>query len=429
MPRMLYCATEGEHVLTCELLADGSIQQRQCLALSDQPLGSSWHCSSAGMVVKWLVAHPGGLHVYVLLSRGAEKLGRMLILSIVPSDGKLDLAGARPSSSTGGYSPCYADMLGMQWVAIAHYLSGDISIFDTADAASPRFTSMATLPGQRAWSKEQTFEAPQVGELEPLAQCVKFSPSGKWVIVADTGQACVVSFPFLKGHLGVPTCYRVDPDTARRSCAQAAFMAKLGHRPHQLTFTPDGMALVVLQETGQALTVHCFDDFSGEISEAVQIHPILPSPRRLPLPTLNDLETPNGWKPLPCILACALPFGVNAATHAAFHERSRRLLVSNRAFFGRSTLQTYTSAADRTAPTRSACLQAPHLRASQALPVGHNPRHFTLDATQRKLIVGVVGGVDVLDVADDGELTLQSSSKLGVEHRHLAIGCVTLVEL
>ena len=413
----IYCGTESASVLTGVLADDGTI--RHIGSLSVAPESDALVSSAAGFSAKlsgaprveWVTAHPSGTWLYSFVSFWDKRPG-ILRTHAIADDGELtEVDGGEEEASCHlkmrGYQPCHAVWQGTL-CACAHYLSGDIEVFDMSSGGSPRNAAFARLPGKRRQGK---FEAPAFGEIAPHCHGLAACPG--WLVCCDAGQACLVVYSLdqASGQLGQPQPCSLGESPVVGSAGQALVAASMGPRPRHVAFTAQHERLAVLCECTNVVTLHAFDIADGSVGPALHTCASFESmPRSVGCGIARSLAS---LLPTKVALLAALPFGLAAAAEVALHPPSGRLLVTTRGVPRGGSLRG---------------LDPQSLASLQDIAAGDSPRSFTFDRAGSTLIACVKGGLETYRVAPDGEVSSRTVSGLPEGLHGLEVDCVECVE-
>jgi 6-phosphogluconolactonase len=269
---------------------------------------------------------PGRL-LHVVCETGDERAA----LALVRHDGRLALRGSVPVP---GRVPCHVDPHPSgAWAAVACYGDGHAFVYRVEDGVPVAIASRVLHEGRSVHPVRQT---------GPHAHCVRFSPDGRWLLVADLGIDEIRAYPFdaASGALGEPAVWSAAP----------------GSGPRLLLFSSDGAHVVALMELGCRIDVLRWDD--GSLAKVAE-HSALIAPNGVP----------------------------NTSAGLRWHPSMRVFAVSNRGA-DRIALFRLDAASGAVAPVAECA-------------VGPTPRDFEFSPCGRWLLVGAQNGHAVSVLAVD----------------------------
>ncbi len=179
----------------------------------------------------FVVASPGGRHVYAVLEGEEGSEGRVAAWVVGSDEGPWPALGER---ATGGASPCHLALSpDGGHLAVANYASGSVSVHPLApDGSVGARTDLVSHAGPLGPVEDRQDGA--------HAHQVVFGPAGR-LFVCDLGLDAVVA-------------YELDRQSGRLTeVARSAFAPGTG--PRHLAFAPDGAAAWVLGELASTVTV------------------------------------------------------------------------------------------------------------------------------------------------------------------------------
>lgn len=259
----------------------------------------------------------------VLYAVNETASGTVTALSIAPKSGGLTPLNKRPS---GGDAPCYVSVDRRGRVAlIANYDSGTVAVVGLAADGTLTDTTHVDKHSGRGPDAER-----QQG---PHAHCFVPDSSSNFALSADLGADRVY-------------VYRLDAESRNIAIVEdAGGLLRAGAGPRHLAFHPTLPLVFVSDELDSTVTTFRFDRRSGALQR------------------LGSISTlPSGWK------------GENFPADVHVDSSGGALYVSNR---GHNSIAVFSVARNDGA-----------LRQVQVIPTeGDWPRNFTLDPTERWLLV------------------------------------------
>lgn len=139
----------------------------------------------------WLTMHPDGTHLYATSEVGRADSGTngsVHAFAIDDSTGTIDLVPLGHQSSVGDH-PCHIDLHPTgRWLAVANYGTGNVSMMPIlTDGALGSPTATVHHRGSGPVTARQA---------SPHAHAGRFSPDGRWLIIADLGIDRLVVYAF-----------------------------------------------------------------------------------------------------------------------------------------------------------------------------------------------------------------------------------------
>lgn len=153
---------------------------------------------------------------------------RAALATLRMEGGNLRLAGRAPAP---GRIPCHLDIdPSGRWLATACYGGGPVSLHPLQAGAPAAAAAVAGRSGASVHAGRQA---------GPHPHCVRFSPDGRWLVVADLGTDEILSYPLdaEAGALGRPRRFRTPA----------------GAGPRLVLFCPDGRFLLLVEELASRL--------------------------------------------------------------------------------------------------------------------------------------------------------------------------------
>jgi 6-phosphogluconolactonase len=283
----------------------------------------------------FLALHPSGKFLYAVAELaqfdGKEEGG--VRAYTLDADGKIDTKIGEYGSK--GTAPCHlAVHPSGKGLIVANYGTGTVSVFTIADDG-------ALGPLGVVFQPEKGSGADPARQEGPHAHCVRFDPSGAFVLEADLGADRVFTHRFDPADAKAPLRVVHETPTAP------------GSGPRHLAFHPSGRFVFVNEEMSSTVTAYRFDPKTGALE---------------PLETLSTL--PPGGHP------------GNSTAETVVHPSGRFVYVSNR---GHDSIARF-----RFDP-ETARLEA----LGQTPTRGQVPRNFNLDPSGRWLLAANQGSGNV----------------------------------
>ena len=231
MPTFAYAGTETANVIGCEFFPDGRLELRQTIAVDPNEKGLPNGSMAQGVAVEWVLVHPGGEVVYALISSWDHAIGTIRVCTVGAAG---ELTNFGDLISTGGYQPCHAIIDG-SLMLIAHYLSGNVTVYDIRDAKCPKQIQNAPMPNLvtgAPWS-EGPFQAAAMGAKTPLCHGLATSPVGDWLVAADAGQTAIVTFKYDRASATPLGDARHQPVAPPAPVGEHNIVSMIGNRPRK----------------------------------------------------------------------------------------------------------------------------------------------------------------------------------------------------
>lgn len=264
---------------------------------------------------------------------------------------------------SGGGAPCHLALSpNGAWLCVANYL-GTVAVLPVkGDGALGEPAQTVRHEGSGPNKQRQQAAHPHA---------VRFSPDGRYLLVADLGADRIVGYAFC-GESG-----RLEPAPG------AGALARPGAGPRQLTFHPSGEWAFVTGELDSSLTAYRYDPATGRLDEAARVS-----------------------------AAPASAGAVNYPAEVVVHPSGRSVYTSNRG---------NDSVALHAFDPRTGALEPRSFTPTQ----GEFPRHFTIDERGEWLIVAnqLSGSLLPFRIGADGALT-----QAGAAVELAAPACLQLVE-
>lgn len=411
---LVACGTESANVLVFELkgaeldfVATVAAAQPPPRALpKEKKQGLGKLVRGDYIAVEWVQAH--GAHFHALVCCLDRREGELVTFAC---DGNpLRMVAATP---TAGYQPCHAHTRG-RWLAVAHFLTGNVSLFDVQDGA-PRGgapTCVVNLEDSRPDAPSrptlEDFKLGGIFDSRPMAHGVCFHPQGQWLVAVDVGLSKLNAWRFDEraGVLAEPAVVSpVGPPPVLGGRTQRYMARKAGSRPRHLVFIgSDGRQAAVNHENASRITIHTFDVRSGIFAPAAYV-----------------VDARGELKAGPSLLRVFLgplagPAELGATTDGRF------LIHSNRGVTVASSLRLFrmehrTSAGGKLAASEPVAIQD--------VKVDNNPRHFLL--VDDVLFVGHAKSVATFRFSDHGQL--EPVARVALPQGARAVDCLALLTL
>eukprot|EP00629_Pelagomonadales_sp_RCC1024_P008456 CAMPEP_0119285648 /NCGR_PEP_ID=MMETSP1329-20130426/32576_1 /TAXON_ID=114041 /ORGANISM="Genus nov. species nov., Strain RCC1024" /LENGTH=430 /DNA_ID=CAMNT_0007286359 /DNA_START=135 /DNA_END=1424 /DNA_ORIENTATION=+ len=418
----LFLGSESDSVASLVIIEqDGALTARDPSKVAATPneLGLG-HGSPGGVAVEWVETCPDKPCLYAFVSywdRAPAEVVTFVIEESWHDDVEPDVALRElDRSGTGGFQAAHAMYMfaGLGTLAVAHYLSGSISLFTMSDPGpredettrppdgAPELTYALALPGPGGAPREVRDSLPFAADLgggtEPrahgLVEALYRGPSGKierWLLVVDAGLHAIHALKLDGGapRGGFVTSAIAAPEEAYGGCGNAAMVSRIGHRPRHAVFV-GSTTLVVAHEFANVVTLHDFDTETGRVSPRRAVVGAIARPPAWPT-AAAVLSSMAENLPVPGAFAMAAPFGIYAASEILRLSKDT-ICVTVRGFCG------FSSSLRVLRITHS-----DEFRVIQDVPCRPNPRHARTEkrASHFWLLVGVVGGIEVFDVVPD----------------------------
>jgi 6-phosphogluconolactonase (cycloisomerase 2 family) len=199
---MIYTASDDQYVTAFQLHPSGWLEEKQ--SIENVRIADGMKCGAPGGVsTEWIVVHPKQPVVYAMTSYWHKREAKIVTYGIDRATGLLTRLGAVNSGGLQAAEAVFSK--NGRYLLVAHYVSGEISIFDTfADARVPNSPydsplgppmQVVQLPAKRRKTKKYGKHSGG----NALAHGIRMSPDGKKFTVCNAGEDVVHVYAFDEG--------------------------------------------------------------------------------------------------------------------------------------------------------------------------------------------------------------------------------------
>ena len=185
---------------------------------------------------------------------------------IDPKSGTLTLID---SVSTGGHASCYVSMVNKNLVAIANYVSGDVTFIPYSNKGGFE-TPMATFKHSGTGPVSDRQEAPHAHSIIP-------DPNAPFIYAADLGADKVMVYELIENEVRVAGTIMITP----------------GAGPRHLAFSPCGQQMALLNELNHTVITFSRDE-KGAFTNQTAILPLLPDTLHAEIKSADIHYSPDG---------------------------------------------------------------------------------------------------------------------------------------